>query len=452
MKRNRFILYSAIVALGFLWTGSSYISQMYRLQAFFSPGQVDIIALRWNYLAQAGGLALYALFLWRQPKIVSKRFFFIYVMLLDAVLIVLTLTSSCKTLVLGAGLAMNLLHGAVAAAYLTLLGAFVPQDQRGRVFGYAYAAGSLGTYLLSLIADGRLIRSDYAIAAYLLLVGMNVITVRLAGDLPCEERKRLLYEDSVKSKALLLFPALVLMAILSSIGSHYRFQPVVDQNVSLELSRAFYAVGLIAAGIATDRDRKLGAVFCFASLVFPFAQVVLRGQPSPISLTWGLSYFILGFYSVYRAVAFVDIAGKSTYLLPLAGLGLGAGRIGEALSTLFPEALLENEVHGTLLVLILFIPLTFLFFFFFQKIYGQEVPKSKDTEVLCQWFEDKHALTKREGEVLRLLLTGYSNSEISGALYISESTVKFHMKNILKKTGCSNRTEIAALFRQALDS
>ncbi|HHY17990.1 MAG TPA: helix-turn-helix transcriptional regulator, partial [Firmicutes bacterium] len=36
----------------------------------------------------------------------------------------------------------------------------------------------------------------------------------------------------------------------------------------------------------------------------------------------------------------------------------------------------------------------------------------------------------------------FSNSEISSVLYISENTVKFHVKNILKKTGCSNRNEI----------
>ena len=448
MKRNRFVLYSAIVALGFLWTGSSYISHMYRLQSFFSPEQVDIIALRWNYLAQALGLTVYAFLLWRFPAIVSKRRFFVRMMLLDAAVIPLALLSGHPALVLWAGLAMNLLHGTVAAAYLTLLGAIVPPGQRGRAFGYAYAVGSLCTYLLSLVADGHLIKSSYAVVAYLLFVGANILVVSSAEDLPEEDMELEDHEGRAKSKAVLLFPTLVLMAILSSVGSHYQFQSIADKSVSLELSRSFYAIGLTAAGIATDKNRKMGAVLCFVSLVFPFAQVVLRGQPSLMALTWGLSYLILGFYSVYRAIVFVDLAGQSVRLLPLAALGLAAGRTGEALATVFPETVLGHEVYGTLLVLALFVPLTFLFFFVFLRTHREESPPPSDVEAVFQYFESEYALTRREGEVLRYLLMGHSNSEISGELYISESTVKFHVKNILRKTGCSNRTQITVLLRR----
>ncbi len=450
MNRNRFTLYSAIIALGFLWTGSSYISQMYRLQSFFPPAQVDIIALRWNYLAQAGGISIYALFLWRKPRAISKRSAFIWIMLFDAAFMVLTLTAANQGIVLWAGLVMNVLHGSVAGAYLTMLGGHVPQDKRGRAFGFAYAAGSLGTYLLSLIADGQLIRSNYAPVAYFLLVGANILAVQLAEDLPVERQGKDALRDSTRNEMCLLFPALVLMAILNSVGSHYQFQAVVDQNVSLELSRAFYAVSLIAAGIAADSNRKLGVFLCFVSLAFPFAQVVLRGQPSLLSFAWGLSYFIKGFYAVYRAICFVDLAGQRWCLLPLAGLGLCAGRIGEALSTLFPERLLGDQLYGTILVLALFVPLTFLFFLFFQRTHEEDVSKPHDTEVLFQRFEEQYALTKRESEVLRQIITGLSTSEISAALYISESTVKFHVKNILKKTGCANRTEITSLFRQTM--
>ena len=39
-------------------------------------------------------------------------------------------------------------------------------------------------------------------------------------------------------------------------------------------------------------------------------------------------------------------------------------------------------------------------------------------------------------------------SEISAKLFISENTVKFHVRNILKKTGCANRTELLAALNQ----
>jgi DNA-binding CsgD family transcriptional regulator len=53
-------------------------------------------------------------------------------------------------------------------------------------------------------------------------------------------------------------------------------------------------------------------------------------------------------------------------------------------------------------------------------------------------------LTTREIEVLGLLAIGRSNADIGLVLSISLSTVATHVRNILAKTGCANRTEAAA--------
>jgi class 3 adenylate cyclase/DNA-binding CsgD family transcriptional regulator len=53
-------------------------------------------------------------------------------------------------------------------------------------------------------------------------------------------------------------------------------------------------------------------------------------------------------------------------------------------------------------------------------------------------------LTAREAEVLRLIAIGRSNADIATALSISLNTVATHVRNILAKTGCANRTEAAA--------
>jgi len=53
-------------------------------------------------------------------------------------------------------------------------------------------------------------------------------------------------------------------------------------------------------------------------------------------------------------------------------------------------------------------------------------------------------LTDREREVLRLVADGATNREIASALYISENTVSFHMKNILGKLHLKNRAQAAA--------
>jgi DNA-binding NarL/FixJ family response regulator len=50
-------------------------------------------------------------------------------------------------------------------------------------------------------------------------------------------------------------------------------------------------------------------------------------------------------------------------------------------------------------------------------------------------------LTERELEVLRLVAQGKSNREIAGDLYISENTVKNHVRNILEKLQLHTRME-----------
>lgn len=58
-------------------------------------------------------------------------------------------------------------------------------------------------------------------------------------------------------------------------------------------------------------------------------------------------------------------------------------------------------------------------------------------------LEGRSQLTTRELEVLRLMRHGLRNSDIASALTLSESTVEFHVSNILSKLGATNRTEAA---------
>lgn len=53
------------------------------------------------------------------------------------------------------------------------------------------------------------------------------------------------------------------------------------------------------------------------------------------------------------------------------------------------------------------------------------------------------ALTAREREVLHLVGKGLTNREIARALYITENTVKIHLRNILEKLHLQNRVQAA---------
>ena len=59
-------------------------------------------------------------------------------------------------------------------------------------------------------------------------------------------------------------------------------------------------------------------------------------------------------------------------------------------------------------------------------------------------------LSAREKEVLNLLSRGYSNKDVAKALFISEKTVKTHLKNIYGKLSVHSRAE-AILKAQELE-
>jgi DNA-binding CsgD family transcriptional regulator len=59
------------------------------------------------------------------------------------------------------------------------------------------------------------------------------------------------------------------------------------------------------------------------------------------------------------------------------------------------------------------------------------------------------ALTKRELDVLRLVARGNTNLAIANALVVREGTVKYHVKNILRKLGATSRADAVAKFVRA---
>jgi DNA-binding NarL/FixJ family response regulator len=57
-------------------------------------------------------------------------------------------------------------------------------------------------------------------------------------------------------------------------------------------------------------------------------------------------------------------------------------------------------------------------------------------------------LTSRQREILTLVADGLTNAQIAQRLYLSEFTIKQHLRHAFKLLGVSNRTEAAKLFRR----
>ncbi|MGB8880928.1 MAG: LuxR C-terminal-related transcriptional regulator, partial [Solirubrobacteraceae bacterium] len=59
------------------------------------------------------------------------------------------------------------------------------------------------------------------------------------------------------------------------------------------------------------------------------------------------------------------------------------------------------------------------------------------------------ALTARELDVLRLLARGQTNLEIARQLVVREGTVKYHVKNILRKMGATSRADAVSRYARS---
>jgi DNA-binding NarL/FixJ family response regulator len=66
----------------------------------------------------------------------------------------------------------------------------------------------------------------------------------------------------------------------------------------------------------------------------------------------------------------------------------------------------------------------------------------------CKSLDTEAGISRREREVLDLLLDNLSNKEIAGKLFVCERTVKFHVSNLLSKFGVRRRADLIVLWMQ----
>jgi DNA-binding CsgD family transcriptional regulator len=65
-----------------------------------------------------------------------------------------------------------------------------------------------------------------------------------------------------------------------------------------------------------------------------------------------------------------------------------------------------------------------------------------DIDPVIETVAKKYQLTKREGDMLRLVQKGMSNAEIATELFLSEETIRVHIRNLIKKLPVENRRDI----------
>ena len=447
---KRLLLSAAFVFLCFLLNSAGYLAWLYRLLAVAPEGTAELFSTGLGYGMQAAGIGMFAFVAHKRPSAVSAGPFFGLLACFTAAAYAAAAVSGFGA-VLALGILSNLLCGGMAGFYLYVLTESVPANRRAIAFGAAYALAAVVSRLLSLPGNGFLFNAPgFGFLAALLSLTL-VLLVLFARPFAAPEEALPVPETETKSPGAGLLIAAGAAMLLFSAVNHIGFAfPAADlaNGVDLETTRLCYAAGLLIAGFVNDKSRPHGAVLTLAALVIPFTVLALRGQPIPAMIPWSLSYFAAGFFSVYRVTLFTDLAQQRRQPF-LSGCGLLFGRLGEALGTLICFFTAGRTAFSAAIAAAVYVGTLFLFFRLYYKLYLPEADREKQEKARFVRFSTQHDLSPREREILTLLLEQATTADIAEQLFVSESTVKFHVHNLLQKTGCKSRKELAERYRSA---
>lgn len=81
-----------------------------------------------------------------------------------------------------------------------------------------------------------------------------------------------------------------------------------------------------------------------------------------------------------------------------------------------------------------------------QNLYNNSFISVEDEIILNDGFSKTYNLSKREIEVLDLMIENFSNDEIAEKLFLSKETIKTHRKNLFRKLGVNNLLDLYKLL------
>lgn len=434
------------ISLCFSLTSAAYLSWVYRLMDFATPHQVDVYSLVFGYACQAIGLLISFIFFRKTHALADWKAFCICV-LFFCIVTLPAITGKSLPGILVFGCLMNALGGILAGFYLCGSAMNVQKSARGKVFGLGYGISTFFIFLVSLFEDHHFLQSQTVLIVDILLAVAAIGAAYLIQDRSWTQEaapKRPVEQPFSKGTVCLAAAAVLLLSMVKNLGFSF---PAADlrAGTNLELSRLFYAVGLIVAGILTDQSRKTGAICTIAAMVLPFVMLALSGESLPAMICWGLDYLFYGFFSVFRAVLFMDIAERNGHW-PLAALGLLAGRAGDALGTGFYHLFSFSRLLLIGFIVAAFTITLFLCVRLYPRLYLAGAARERSEREVFESFSIQYDLSAREREVLRLILEEKNVPQIAESLFVAESTVRYHIHHLLQKTGCKTRQELARQY------
>ena len=444
--KNYFFKVTIITFLTYFVMCMMYYSQIYLLEDYYSGSMIFAITDGYAYLMQALGMIVMIVLCAKNSQFYGSKIFVSGVMAAMVPLIIISLLVKNGAVIFAMMLILNFAIGFATAFYFGLMVKFLPQNQRLMSFAVAYAIGTIAMWALGKVS-ADVLTSNYILIADIVLLAIDVYLFMTFENLggTCNSNARTASSSllTVVKDNKVMIAIVFLMSILSILGSSDNVALTTDVGLSLLDVRALYGVGLIMCAWIYSKNYNMGAIATMASLILPFIALALLHVAYASNIVCLITFIALGFYAVYRAGVFMDITVQLNLIPVFSVLGLAVSRIADAITVVAFTVWYPSYYPVSFLVAgIALIPLIFLFF---TSHINSNTAVADDSAKRSR-FAESYGLTRREEEIAYYIAQGKSNGEIAALVNLSESTVRFHVANILKKTGLSNRNEVSRVY------
>ena len=417
--------YIFILAIGFFWCSSAYLTQEQHLANYANVEFVNIVELLFGSFAMALGILFFGL-LYRKNK--NVRIVYLIFMLLS-VITMISFFGTKNVYIMSACLCLTCFFGTAgfgAGYHFSLLGLNVEKEYRGRVFAIGYGLGSIGTYLLILLPES-FYSSVKSLIIYIPMLLINLYFVLKKTDLVQVEKEE---QTTIFKKYLFRISIIVIaMSLLSALSTDVIAIKTIDVAGGYGSTRLYYCLGLLIAGFLADKKNNIFEILTLASFVVSLLAIVLLNEGYSINLIAGLSYTFVAFFVLFRTIIFVNLVDNKKNIIWLSAFGLMYSRIVEGLMVLFEDKLIN---HYTLMIVVLASSLSLVIILYFLLYFQNKITTENDA---VKNIALKYKLGTQEEKVLNLLIQGLGNQEIADELFISVNTIRNHIANIYKKTG-----------------
>lgn len=239
-----------------------------------------------------------------------------------------------------------------------------------------------------------------------------------------------------------VYDALVVAAPLTlAVGSSHPAPPTARSGpLPKRMRRAVPVLVPFVMGACT------GFVVALGMAAMAVSPLELFTRPSPLFLLSQLLFICLTIVTVFG----LDLR-KATYFAGTSlcwSLGMATGNVANETLLTSAQHLIANEAASFICLSVI------VMFFAFSGIWINSLEKTivTNTESSFERIAQNAGLTKREIEVVQLLLEGRSLRIIQETLFISEGTARTHTKRIYAKLGVHSKQELIDFFKGKLSA